>query len=193
MYTYLWVLSCLHVRLSAGRDASLKDLLHLSNQVDLWAGNGHWKHSLWEINVVATSTWNSVGLSSIYGRLKKVFYPIMAIHPSKWLHVYTYMYTCTCTCIPIADLCSSGGLLAEGVWSIVRRSIRGRDHLTDVGRVQINVKVLRYLHPLPGIVEGKGHEKWLNLKMKNTFINVNDPLSQFYLTSCCFWQIYIPA
>ena len=64
----------------------------------------------------------------------------------------------------VADLCCSGGLLAEGVWSIIGRSVRRRDHLTDVGRVQVDVKVLRDLDPFPGIIEGKGNEKRLNLK-----------------------------
>ena len=43
---HLSVLSCLHVRLDTGRDASLKNLLHFSDQVDLWAGNGHREDSL---------------------------------------------------------------------------------------------------------------------------------------------------
>ena len=43
---HLRVLSSLHVRLGAGRDASLKNLLHFSDQVDLWAGNGHREDSL---------------------------------------------------------------------------------------------------------------------------------------------------
>ena len=69
----------------------------------------------------------------------------------------------------VADLCCSGGLLAEGVWSIISCSIWGRDHLADVGRVQIDVKVLRDLDPFPGIVEGKGHEKWLNLNNRRYY------------------------
>lgn len=69
----------------------------------------------------------------------------------------------------VADLRCSGGLLAEGVWSIIGRSVWGRDHLTDVGRVQINVKVLRDLDPLPSIVEGKGHEKRLNLNRRRYY------------------------
>ena len=46
MLTYLSVLSRPHVRLNAGRDATLKNLLNFSHQVDLWAGNGHRKDSL---------------------------------------------------------------------------------------------------------------------------------------------------
>ena len=59
-------------------------------------------------------------------------------------------------------ICPSG-LLTEWVWSIISRPVQGRDHLSDVGYVEVNVKVLGDLHTLTGIVEGKGHEEWFNL------------------------------
>ena len=43
---HLRVLSRFHVWLGTGRDASLKNLLHFSNQVNLWAGYGDREDSL---------------------------------------------------------------------------------------------------------------------------------------------------
>ena len=61
-------------------------------------------------------------------------------------------------------LSSSGGFLTEWVRSIISGSIEGRDKLTDVGRVEINMKVFRDFDTFVGIIEGESYKERLNLQ-----------------------------
>ena len=158
MYMYLRVFSCLNVRFSTRRNSSLKNLFHFCHKEDVLTRNSHWKESLKGREARGWNGWESGGRED--GRKEGG-----RGRESRIYNIKTIIGTCTYTCIYtwIVDLCSSGSLLAEWVWSIFGCSVWGRDHLTDVGRVQVNMKVLGDFHPLSGIVEGKGHKEWLNL------------------------------
>ena len=60
-------------------------------------------------------------------------------------------------------VCCFGSLITEGVWSLLCGAQWGRDQLSHGRRIEVHMEVLRDLHTLVSIKEGKSQKEWLDL------------------------------
>ena len=84
-------------------------------------------------------------------------------------------------------VCCPGGLIAKGVWPLLCGAQWGRDHLSHSRRVEVHMEVLRDLHTLVSVKEGKGQkngsiwggEKWPSSNLGKLIAQSANSLSTF--------------